>query len=306
MAVALVVLAVGLPALAFTLWPLLRGRDDDAAGARVEVDTREGWLERKRRALRALRELEFEHEAGHIAPDDYAALRARYEAEAAAALAALDRLGPPPAPRPAAAAAPARAPRAAAWRHPLALATSAVLLVLFGVALGAGIVRHTAPDPLAGLPMPGSRPLATLDPAPAAGTPGTRSVPPAMLAGMLEAARASLLAGRYDEAIAAYKAVLARDPRNVDALTHLGLILAIGGHADGALETFDRALALQPDYPPALLYRGQVLLEAKQDTAGALAAWERFVAVVPPGEDRARVERMIAEVRARRAPAGKR
>jgi tetratricopeptide (TPR) repeat protein len=121
-----------------------------------------------------------------------------------------------------------------------------------------------------------------------------------MLQGMLRAARASLAEGRYGEAIAAYRAVLARDPQNVDALTHLGLIVAIGGHVEQALETFDRALALDPNYAPAHLYRGQVLYESKRDIPAAIAAWERFVALVPPGEDRARVERLIAEARARR------
>src|SRR4029450_12863456 len=33
----------------------------------------------------------------------------------------------------------------------------------------------------------------------------------------------------YGEAIAAYQAVLKRDPKNVDAMTHLALIVAIGG-----------------------------------------------------------------------------
>ncbi|HEU5321476.1 MAG TPA: tetratricopeptide repeat protein, partial [Methylomirabilota bacterium] len=83
----------------------------------------------------------------------------------------------------------------------------------------------------------------------------------------------------------------------VDALTHLALIVAIGGHADSALETLDKALAIEPDYPPALLYRGQVLYEAKKDVAGAIRAWERFVAVAPAGEDRDRVLGLIAEAR---------
>ena len=62
-----------------------------------------------------------------------------------------------------------------------------------------------------------------------------KPIPAEMLAGMLNAARASLREGRYSEAIAAYQAVLKRDPRNVDATTHLGLIVAIGGHADASL-----------------------------------------------------------------------
>jgi Tfp pilus assembly protein PilF len=43
----------------------------------------------------------------------------------------------------------------------------------------------------------------------------------------------------------------------VDALTHMGLIVAIGGHADTALETIDKALAIDPKYPPAYLYRAR-------------------------------------------------
>jgi len=89
----------------------------------------------------------------------------------------------------------------------------------------------------------------------------------------------------------------------------MGLIAAVaarGQHGpemiDRALGLFDRALALQPDYPPALLYRGEVLYETKKDTAGAIRSWERFVKVAPAGDDRARVERMIAEAKARPRP----
>jgi tetratricopeptide (TPR) repeat protein len=289
-----VVVLVGVPLAAFTLWPLRRH-----AGRRllpVPVDAREQLLEQKRQALRALRELRFEHEAGHVSDDDYAELTARYEAEAARVLTELDQLGPA---APGVVAGPA--PRVArGWRHPVVMTAGALALLAFGVALGAGISRHTSPDPTAGLPMPGSRPLATLEPAPGAspGQPG--AVSPEILQGMLRAARNSLVEGRYGEAIAAYQAVLKREPRNVDAMTHLGLIVAIGGHADAALEAFDRALAIDPDYGPALLYRGQVLYERKQDAAGAIRSWERFLKVVPAGEDHERVKQLIAEARTKK------
>ena len=168
---------------------------------------------------------------------------------------------------------------------------------------------------MADAPPAGSRPLASLDMPPAGAPPSAANAPrgpvtPQILAGMLDAARASLFAGRYGEAIAAYQAVLKRDPDNVDALTHMGLIAAVaarGEHGpemvDRALALFDRALKLTPDYPPALLYRGQVLYEAKNDTAGAIRSWEQFLKVAPAGEERTRVERMIAEAKAR--PAGK-
>ena len=258
-------LVLGVPALAFVLWPLVGARGRSQALLRLPPDRRGELEERKGATLRALRELRFEHEAGHIGDSDYAELRARYEGEAAAVLTELDSLGPaPPTPSPP----PGRVRDSrSAWRHPAALASGAMLLLAFGIAIGAGIVRYTEPDRPAGAPTAASTPLT---PPPAritggGGTPGARrAVTPEILQGMLQAARASLFEGRYGEAIAAYQAVLKRDPKNVDALTHLGLIVAIGGHADTALETLDRALAINPTYPPALLYRGQVLYEKKR------------------------------------------
>lgn len=285
---------VGVPALAFTLWPLWRRRGGAVGLLALPPDEREQWLDAKGAALRALRELAFEHDAGHISDADYAELRARYESEAAAALTALDRLGPTPTPVPVSPKA-GTLTQARGWRHPVALGASGAALLVFGVLLGVGIVRYTEPDSMAATP-PVMPPMAAAPEAPASGA-APRPIAPEVMRGMLQAARGSLSEGRYSEAIAAYQAVLKRDPKNVDAMTHLGLIVAIGGHADSALETFDKALAIDPDYAPALLYRGQVLYEAKKDTAGAVRAWERFVKVAPSAEDRERVKKLIAEAK---------
>ena len=299
---------IAVPALAFTLWPLVR-RGSGGMILPVPPDAREQLAEQKRSIVRTLRELDFEHDAGHVSDDDYAELRARYEAEAAGILTELDRFAPA---QPADAAAPPDAVYRSAWLHPVALAVSATLLLIFGVAIGVGIVRYTAPDPTAGMPQPGSRPLADVATSPdaprAPGAPGagmppggmgdpSRPLSPDVLKGMLDAARQALFAGQYSQAIPAYQAVLKRDPNNVDAMTHLALIVAIGGHADSALETFERALKLDPNYPPAYLYRGQVLMEAKNDSAGAIRAWEKFLQLAPPGEDRDRVQKLIADAK---------
>jgi tetratricopeptide (TPR) repeat protein len=308
-----VAVVVGIPALVFVLWPLFGHDRRGRTFLPLPPDRRQELLGDKRVALAAIRELEFEHATGHVSDADFAELRARYEGEAAAILTELDRLGPAEQ-EPAPARSAPSAPRRSAWRHPAALAAAALLLVVFGIAVGAGIVRHTEPDPMANQPAPGSRPLAALPGesssprgAPSASNapklePG-KPLPPEMLNGMLQAARSSLAQGRYSEAIAAYQAVLKRDPNNVDATTHLGLILAIGGgpdHAERALEIFDRALAIDPNYLPALLYRGQVLYEAKGDVKGAISSWEKFVALAPPGEDRDRVAKMIREAQTTR------
>jgi tetratricopeptide (TPR) repeat protein len=301
--VAVALAVIGIPALVFVLWPLRARAGAPAALLPLPPDAREQLEESKRAALRALRELEFEHASGHVGDADYADLRARYEAEAAQILTELDRLAPtrqaapaPPAPEVAA--------RRTGWRHPAAVSIAAVALVTFGVALGVGIVRFTEPETsMASAPAGGGRGPMMEEPSAANAPKGP--VTPEMLQGMLGAARQSLYAGRYNEAMRAYQAVLKRDPNNVDALTHLGLMAGIaaqGQHGpemvERALDLFDRALKLDPDYPPALLYRGQVLYEVRKDTPGAIRSWERFVAVTPPGEDRERVVKMIAEARA--------
>ncbi len=298
--------AIGLPALLFTVWPLIR-RSGGRSFLAVPPDPREQLMERKRQILTALRELDFEHEAGHVGDDDHADLQARYETEAGEILTALDRLGvrQEREARPAPASAPTRA---RGWRHPAALGTAALALLAFGIAIGSGLARNMTPETSAPMPAPGSRPLASVEapapaPVPATG-PGTapgvrapRTVTPEMLRGMLQAARTSLNEGRYSEAIAAYQAILKREPKNVDAITHMGVIVAIGGHPDSALQAFDRALGIDPNYGPAFLYRGQVLY-AKQDVAGAIKAWEKFLTLSPSPEERAQVEKVLAQAKA--------
>ena len=197
MGAVIVALVLAVPAAAFTFWPFLRQRDRPAPLLPLPSDEREQLTEAKRAALRALRELDFEHAAGHVSDADYAGLRARYEAETADTLRALDALGPAPAVPAPAEGRPTPAP-ARGWRHPAALGATAVGLLVFGVAIGVGIVRYTEPDRMADTPpAPGSRPLASLDaPSAAAEAPSAANAPrgpvtPQMLQGMLEAARAS-------------------------------------------------------------------------------------------------------------------
>ena len=304
---------VALPALAIALWPLLSRQATEEATVvpeRADHDRRLELDEEKTALYRALRELEFDHEAGHLSDPDYQSLRERYETRAAALITELDALGGPierePEPGPAPAAALPASPRVPWTRQPVALAAGAVVLLIFGVVIGVNAGRYTERDqsftpPGSRIPVPGPPP-SPVGPPMARLEPG-KPIPPEMLAGMLQAARQSLFDGRYSEAIAAYQAVLKRDAKNVDAMTHLGLIVAFGGHADTALETFSKALDIDPKYAPAYLYRGQVLYEQKHDYAGAVQSWEQFMSLVPKGEDRDRVAALVEEAKSKqRAP----
>jgi cytochrome c-type biogenesis protein CcmH/NrfG len=321
--VALLALAFAVPATLFVVWPLLTRREAAALASATE-ETRAALEAEKLQALRAIRELEAEHQAGLLTDDDHAELRARLEAGASAILKRLDALPPPVAPVPApdkkaaagrkapqraAVAAPAAAAAAPWTQRPLVLTGGALGILVFGVVLGVLVVRNTAPAPPETMAPP---PMAALPglgegAAPGGAPPGAegeapRPIPPAMLEGMLRAAHQALDSGEYQQAIAAYKAVLKRHPDNVDAITHLGIILAIAGHADDAVKAFDRALAIQPDYPHALWDKGRVLFE-RENYAGAIAAWERFVAVSPPGDDRTRAQDLVKEARTKLAAA---
>ena len=92
---AIAIALVVVPALAFVLWPLVTGRGEgNAARGIAPGDAALELGEEKTSVYRALRELAFDHEAGHLSDDDYEALRARYESRAAEILGALDALGP--------------------------------------------------------------------------------------------------------------------------------------------------------------------------------------------------------------------
>jgi tetratricopeptide (TPR) repeat protein len=307
MTTALLTLALAVPALAFAVWPFLVRRGTQASLVTAPADDERAGLENEKViALRALRELELDRVAGHVDDEDYRDLHSRYEGDAVAVLRRIDALGPVarpsrrvPAPTPAV---------ATPWtRQPAVLGAMGIGLLVFGVVLGLLVSRYSTPAP----PEPDmttARPGAPSAMAPgfsSGGSSGTgggapRPLSKEMLEGMLKAAHASLDAGRYQEAIAAYTAVLRREPRNVDAITHLGVILALAGHHADALEAFDRALAIDPNYAHALWDKAGVQ-EARQDHTGAVATLERFVRVAPAGPDRDRAQERLRDAKARLA-----
>jgi len=56
-------------------------------------------------------------------------------------------------------------------------------------------------------------------------------------------------------------------------------------------------LAINPQVPMALLFKGRILYEDKQDYAGAIAHWERFLTMMPGGERADIVRGWIEEAR---------
>ena len=74
----------------------------------------------------------------------------------------------------------------------------------------------------------------------------------------------------------------------------MGMILVQAGHADGAMMAFDRALAQAPSYPMALWGKGMILYREKKDYDGARVVLQQLLQLIPPGEDRAEIEKIVA------------
>lgn len=102
---------VAFAALILVLEPLFRAAEaaDNAQADDELVDVEESDSP-KVRALLALKEIEFDRATGKLSDDDYAALKARYSAQALAAVKAEAEAGAPPSPPPAATVPTAPAP----------------------------------------------------------------------------------------------------------------------------------------------------------------------------------------------------
>ena len=97
------------------------------------------------------------------------------------------------------------------------------------------------------------------------------------------------------------RAEFAKHPNDPEALTHMGVILVQAGHADAALQMFDRALAADPKYVHALWDKANLLFEQRQDYAGAAKTLEAFIALAAPGPDVERAKTMIVEAKKRQS-----
>ncbi len=79
----------------------------------------------------------------------------------------------------------------------------------------------------------------------------------------------ALYEGQYNEAIHLFQATLAEHPDRLDARLGLGIALYKAGALPDAALTLDEVLARAPAQGPALLYRGLIAIQQRQDAAAA-------------------------------------
>lgn len=187
-------------------------------------------------------------------------------------------------------------------RHPMTMAAAAGALLIVGVAGGVTVGRWfgapgvSAPAAVSP-PAPGQTPSAKMTETALQALRQTAPREDAPIPTLLEFAHGALDHRRLDEARRVYGQVLARDPRNAEAITHQGAVLFEEGRLDEALAKVEEALRIDPGYIHALWDRVQYLFHGKRDFAGAVRAAEAFLAVVPQGPDAESVRTLLTDAR---------
>jgi tetratricopeptide (TPR) repeat protein len=214
----------------------------------LRPDTLEALEEEREFLLRSLDDLEREFAAGDVAAEDYLTLRDDYTARAATVIRAIEAHVAPMA-----AGHPGRSPlRALAW-----VAAVAVFAVVAGILMARASGVRGANDTATGDIRLTARQL-------------------------LVDAQTAAAQGDLDRANDLYGRVLAQQPSNVEALTYRAWTSVRSGRPAEAWEDLDDAVALDPRYPDARVFRAVLLADAKRydEAAGELAVFDTLDA--PP------------------------
>jgi cytochrome c-type biogenesis protein CcmH/NrfG len=106
-------------------------------------------------------------------------------------------------------------------------------------------------------------------------------------------------ASQWATAIGYYTRSLNESPKNPDVRTDMGIAYFYSGDSDRALKEFDQALKDAPGHAQTLFNVGVVKEEGKHDPKGAITAWESLLSINPSYQDRAKVEKMLDDARAK-------
>ena len=104
-------------------------------------------------------------------------------------------------------------------------------------------------------------------------------------------------AHRYHEAVGFYQQAFAGNPSDVNVSTDLGTALWYAGRPDEALAQYEKSLAVNATHAQTLFNMGIVRSDGKNDATGAIEAWERLLATNPSYPDAPRVRSLIADAR---------
>jgi|SRR5471030_301181 len=102
---------------------------------------------------------------------------------------------------------------------------------------------------------------------------------------------------RYVEAIPFYQQAFALNAADINVSTDLGTALWYAGRAGEALAQYDRSLTIAPAHAQTLYNVGIVRADGTHDYPGAVAAWEQLLATSPNYPNAAGVRELVADAR---------
>jgi len=104
-------------------------------------------------------------------------------------------------------------------------------------------------------------------------------------------------AHQFKDAAAYYEKALQIDPQNAGVRTDMASCLYYGGEVDPAIAQLEEVLKADPGNPGALFNLGMIKWKSKMDADGAIATWEKLLKLHPELQNKAGVEKLIAEAR---------
>ena len=104
-------------------------------------------------------------------------------------------------------------------------------------------------------------------------------------------------AHRYVEAIPFYQQAFALNGSDVNVSTDLGTALWYAGRPEDALAQYARSLSISPTHAQTLYNVGIVRADGTHDYPGAVAAWEKLLQTSPDYPNAAAVRQLLADAR---------
>jgi cytochrome c-type biogenesis protein CcmH/NrfG len=104
-------------------------------------------------------------------------------------------------------------------------------------------------------------------------------------------------AHQFKEAASYYDKSLQVDPKNVAIRTEMASCLYYNGDVDGAISQLQQSLRYDPKDANSLFNLGMIKWQGKQDSKGALAAWQQLLKSNPQlsADRKAQVQKLMAD-----------
>ena len=114
-----------------------------------------------------------------------------------------------------------------------------------------------------------------------------------------QVAKIYLATHQFKDAAGYYGKAADVNPKDMDARTEMASCLYFSGDVDGALSQLQQALKVNPKDADSLFNLGMIRWKGKNDTAGALEAWDELLKSNPKLESgkKAQLEKVIAEAK---------